>query len=93
LETANINIGVYPIKEPKGNTLAFASITINNSVTVRGIRVVRGKGSLFVCMPQSKDRNGVFHDTVYLVSGELRHKTENAIIAAYNDSADTGFSE
>jgi len=55
-----LDVRVYPIKEPKGKTVAFASVTINDMIGINGIQVVDGKNGLFAQMPQTKDTNGSY---------------------------------
>ena len=40
---ANIEAQVYPLKEPRNNTLAMASLTIGGCFAVRGVKVVQGR--------------------------------------------------
>ena len=78
-----IDIRVYPINEPKGNTLAFASVGVEDMVAIRGIRVVDGEKGLFVTMPQSKDKEGDYHDVAFPLSGDLRKEISKAILDEY----------
>ena len=79
-----LDIRVYPLKNPKGNTLSFASVSIDNLVVIRGIRVVSGRYDLFVSMPQSKDKNGNHHDIVSPLSNELQKAINDGVLAEHN---------
>ena len=83
IDTIGITLQVYPLSEPKGNTKAFASISINDSIGIRGIRIVEGDKGLFVAMPQSKDKENNYHDVAFPVSGDLRKKISQSIIQEY----------
>jgi DNA-binding cell septation regulator SpoVG len=53
-----LDVRVYPVDEPKGSTVAFANVGINDTVAISGIRVVQGERGAFVAMPQSQDKEG-----------------------------------
>ncbi|MDR1669503.1 MAG: SpoVG family protein [Oscillospiraceae bacterium] len=82
-----LDVKVYPIEEPRGNTLAFASVGMDNTVAIRGIRVVNSDKGMFVSMPQSKDKDGVHHDMAFPLSGDLRKAVSNAVLADYRQQA------
>jgi DNA-binding cell septation regulator SpoVG len=42
MKDVNLNVHVFPIKEPEGSTMAFASMGIDDLIVIRGIRVVEG---------------------------------------------------
>ena len=39
-DAIKLDVRAYPLEEPKGNTLAYASVTIGDMFAVRGIRVM-----------------------------------------------------
>jgi stage V sporulation protein G len=84
-ECESLSVKVYPIKEPQGNTLAFANVGIENLVAISGIRVVTGKNGLFVDMPQSKDKNGEYHDVAFPINDELRKEINKAVRGEYKN--------
>lgn len=82
----NITAKVNKIKEPKGNTQAFASITLDDSFVVGGLAVVKGEKGLFVSMPSKKnEKDGKYYDTCYPLSKELRQEISNVVLEVYND--------
>jgi stage V sporulation protein G len=87
-EDVNLEVKIFPIKEPQGNTLAFASIGFNvggeDIMAIRGIRVVDSEKGAFVSMPQSKDKDGEFHDVAFPLSGDLRKEVNKAVLAGYD---------
>ena len=89
-KTANIDITgikldvrVFPLDEPKGNTKAFASISVEDKIAIRGIRVVEDEFSTFVVMPQSKDGNNKHRDVAFPINGDLRKEINKAILAEH----------
>jgi stage V sporulation protein G len=75
-----LDIKVFPIAEPKGDTLAFASVGLDDTAAIRGIRVVNGEKGNFVSMPQSKDKDGNYHDVAFPLSGDLRRAISKGVL-------------
>lgn len=76
----NLNVRVYPIDDPKGKTLAFASIAIDEIAAIRGIRVISGAKGMFVTMPQSQDNSGTYHDLAFPLSADLRKEINTSVL-------------
>ena len=83
ISTTELDIRIYPIAEPKGNTKAYASIGIDGMFGVHGISVVEGKNGLFVAMPQTKDKNGEYRDIFHPVTSDGRKEINKAVLAEY----------
>jgi len=75
-----LDVKVFPVAEPKGDTLAFASVGMNDIAAIRGIRVVNSEKGMFVCMPQSKDKEGNYHDVAFPLTGDLRKAISKAVL-------------
>jgi len=88
-ETTKIEARAYPIAEPKSNTLAYASINIDDKFAVNGIRVVSGEKGSFVAMPQTRDSKGDYRDVCFPVTKELRQQISDAVMAEYSNALDT----
>ena len=71
---------VYPLIDPKGNTKAFASISINDVIAIRGLRVVEGSNGLFVSMPQSKNGSGEYQDIAFPLTVDLRNDISKSVL-------------
>ncbi|MDR1210150.1 MAG: SpoVG family protein [Clostridiales bacterium] len=83
LRPLSLEIRAYPVAEPKGSVAAFASVAIEGAFGVHGISVVNGKNGLFVSMPQSKDKNGEYHDVFHPVTSEGRKALNEAVLSEY----------
>ena len=83
MKDVNLSVNVFPIEDPQGSTMAFASVAVDDLVAIRGIRIVDGEKGMFVSMPQSKDKNEEFHDIAFPLNGELRKAMEDAILEKY----------
>ena len=83
-DDVNLDVKVFPIAGSKGDTLAFASIGLDDTVAIRGIRVVKSDKGQYISMPQSKDKDGIFHDIAFPLSGDLRRAVSTAVLAEYS---------
>jgi stage V sporulation protein G len=84
IDDVNLDIRVYPLNNPQGSTKAFASVSIDDLIAIRGIRVVEGKNGVFMAMPQSKDKNGDHHDIAFPLNGDLRKAINKAVVDQFN---------
>lgn len=80
----NIEAQVYPVKEPRNNTLAMASLTIGGCFAVRGVKVMQGKNGPFVSMPQARDGKGEWHDVCFPTSKDVRDLVSQMVMEKYN---------
>jgi stage V sporulation protein G len=80
-----LDIRVYPLENPQGSTKAFANVGIEDLVAINGIRVVSGEKGDFVAMPQSKDKDGNYHDIAFPINGDLRKELNKAVIDKYKE--------
>ena len=78
-----LDVRAYPIAEPKGSVMAFASVTIEDMFAVNNIRVVNSDKGPFVAMPQVKDKEGQYRDICFPVTAELRKQLNETILGAY----------
>ena len=78
-----LDVRTYPIAEPKGNTLALASVTVDDMIAIAGLRVMNGKNGHFVTMPQEKDNKGEYRDVAFPIMPGLRGRINEAVLDAY----------
>lgn len=80
-------VKIYPFDsgEPDSSLRAFADVTFDGAVLIKGFRVLASKnGGLFVGFPSQKGKDGKFHDTVEFKSDILQSNLRLAILEAYN---------
>lgn len=63
--------------------LAIASVTIEGSFVVHGIRVINGKNGKFVAMPSKRTPDGEFRDIAHPICAEAREQIEAAVLKEY----------
>lgn len=78
----NLNVRVRPIA-PRENLVGFASVTINNSFVVDGIKVCSGEHGLYINMPSSQDTSGKWHDVCKPITAEFRRQLTEAVVEGY----------
>ena len=86
-ENIKLNARVYLVKEPKNNTKAFAEITVDDLVAIRGVHVIEGKNEPFVSMPQTRDKYGEYKDVAFPINGDLRKEISRLVLEKYEDKA------
>lgn len=73
-------------KYEKNNVKGFATITIDDDLVISGFTIVDGSKGLFVSMPNTKGKDGEYHDTVFPLSKKGRDGLNKIIIDAYKKS-------
>lgn len=81
----NITAKVYPIKEPRENLLAFASVNIADAFAIRGVKVLQGRNGPFVSMPQMKNGKGEWQDICFPTTKEGREMLNQVVLAEYQN--------
>ena len=85
---SKLEVRVYPTPEGSGSLKAYASVSVDDLIAIRGICVLDGKNGLFVSMPQSKDKEGVYHDIAFPLNADLRAQINQAVLNGYATALD-----
>lgn len=84
-EGLKLDVRVNPIV-PRGNLLAFASVTINDSFKIDGFRICSSEKGLFVNMPSTQDGKGNWKDVCWPVTADFRRQLNEALIDGYGQA-------
>ncbi|MGH8056654.1 MAG: septation protein SpoVG family protein [Candidatus Entotheonellia bacterium] len=79
-------VRIYPFETHGlgGRTLAYADITLNASLLLKGLRVVEGRGGgLFVAFPAQRGRDGRYHELIVPLEPEIREHIRATVIEAF----------
>ncbi len=79
-------VRIYPFETGGlgGHTRAYADITIDACLLLKGFRVVEGAGGgLFVAFPAQRGRDGRYYDLVVPLDAETRESIRAAVIEAF----------
>ena len=71
--------------EGEGAMRAFADVAINDSLLIRGLRVVEGQKGIFVSMPKQQGKDSKWYDTIRPLSTQVRDEISDAVLKAYKD--------
>jgi stage V sporulation protein G len=74
-------IRIYPTNEDL--VRAYVTITFDNCLMIREIKVIKGTTGYFVSMPSRKQRDGTRQAIAYPANAETRDMIEQAILAEY----------
>lgn len=84
----NITAKVFPVREPRENLLAFASLNLGNGFAVQGVKVLQGKNGPFVAIPQMKNKQGEWHDIAFPTTKEGRTEVSKVVLEEYQKVKD-----
>ena len=68
-----------------GTLRAVVSVTIDDSIAIHEIKVIKGSERLFIAMPSRKDENGIYRDVIHPIYPEARKYFEDTILEAYDN--------
>lgn len=66
-----------------GSTKAFCDISIADSISVLGLRIVEGKDGLFVAMPRESGKDGKWYNVVVPLKRDVKEYIERIVLEAY----------
>lgn len=64
---------------------AFASITLDNALVIRGLKIIEGSSGMFVAMPSRQRKDGSYQDVAHPINRETREWLESLVIRAYKE--------
>lgn len=69
----------------EGSLKAYVDIALNESLLLKGLRIVEGRQGLFVSMPREKGKDNRWYETVHPMSKQVKELIANAILSVYNN--------
>lgn len=82
-EALNLKVArIYKLPS-EGAIKAFVDLSVNDSLLIKGFRIVEGPKGLFVTMPQDKGKNDRWYNTVDCLSKRIRFTVTDFILNAY----------
>lgn len=66
-----------------GNLKAFADVSVNDALVIKGVRVIEGKKGVFVSMPQEQGKDNRWYDQVVCKSTEIYEGLTDVVIEHY----------
>ncbi|MFQ5450669.1 MAG: septation protein SpoVG family protein [Nitrospinaceae bacterium] len=81
-------VKIYPFDtgEEFSNIRAYAEVTLEDCLILRGIRILQSKqGGLFLGFPARKGRDNEYHDLIIAKSPEFKTYLRDRVIQAYKE--------
>ena len=66
-----------------GNLKAFADLSVNDALVIKGLRVVEGKKGLFVTMPREQGKDSKWYDQVSCASTDIFDDIASKVLREY----------
>src|SRR5687767_13723432 len=79
--TQTTEVTIFPIQDEK--VKAVVSIVIDHSFMVNDIKIIQGRGGLFISMPSGKKKNCEFKDVAHPLNNETRRMIEDKVLGEY----------
>jgi stage V sporulation protein G len=70
---------------------AYVSLTIENALVIKDIKIVEGKNGLFVSMPSRRRKNGKYQDIAHPINSLFRKTLEDRIFNEYKKVSGNNF--
>jgi len=67
----------------EGKLKAYVTVTFDECFVVHNIKVIEGKGGMFIAMPSRKTRTGEYKDIAHPINPDFRALLQADILAAY----------
>ncbi len=71
--------------EGDGAMKAFADISINDSLVIKGLRVLDGKKGVFVSLPKIQGKDKKWYDTIKPLNDEVKNRISEVVLKAYQN--------
>lgn len=69
--------------EGEGAVRAFADVSIDGKMLIKGVRVVEGNKGLFVSMPREQGKDGKWYDRVRVLDDRFKDQLAEVVLQAY----------
>lgn len=81
------DVRVYLFNGENSSLKAFASITIDDELVIKGLRIVDGNRGLFIAFPSTySEKDDEYYDNVFPIKKETRDYITEQVLAAYEDT-------
>lgn len=75
----------------KGKLLAYAVVVLNNSIILKGIKIIDGSRGIFIAMPSkrnSKSNTPKFREFYHPINSNARAQIVDAVLEAYEKESE-----
>jgi stage V sporulation protein G len=71
-----------------GKLKAYVSLTFDDCFVVHNLKIIEGKGGIFVAMPNRKTKKGEFKDIAHPINSDCRSTIQTRILSEYEQVKD-----
>jgi stage V sporulation protein G len=71
-----------------GKLKAYVSLTFDDCFVVHNLKIIEGKGGIFVAMPNRKTKKGEFKDIAHPINSDCRSTIQTRILSEYEKVKD-----
>jgi stage V sporulation protein G len=68
----------------EGKLKAYVTITFDNCFVIHNVKIIEGKGGVFIAMPSRKTRAGEYKDVAHPIQPEFRAELQKQILDRYD---------
>ncbi len=65
----------------KDKLMGFCTLTFDESLVIKGFKVMKSDKGYFLAMPSMKGKDGQYYDTVFFTNKEMRQEIERMVLA------------
>jgi len=69
----------------EGSLKAFCDLAIADTFLIKGLRVIEGRGGLFVSMPRQQGRDSKWYETAVALTEQAEEELQRVVLAAYHE--------
>ena len=77
------SVSIRKVEKEDSRMKGIASVLLDDSFAVHGIRIIEGEKGLFIAMPSKKTPTGDYRDIAHPINPEVRSMFEEKIIEEY----------
>ena len=85
---SNVKITCKPYSGTS-NTKAFIDLKLDDTLVIKGLKLVEGKEGLFLSFPSTKGKYGKYYNSVYSLDKEWLKQLQDACFKKYNECNQT----
>ena len=86
----DVTVRVHPLSNSSSKLRAFADVTINDQITMKGFKVMDGSNGLFASAPSHQAKDGKWYPDVTFQDEDLEKNVQKAIVDAYKMATSGG---
>ncbi len=86
LQITEIKIYPFDIGDSRSKVKAYAEVTLEDTLILKGIKIIQGKkGGLFIGFPSRKGRDEGYHDLIVPKNREFHDYLRNLVLDAFKN--------